>query len=146
MGEELLSKSELSRIVKGFVPALPRLNKGQAQAIKNISVSATGACSQAERITWPPKALEMWIQMKKVGNLSNICAETAVYIYSLTFVEDREITTCERITVLYSWVLSSWDIWCDSTGERWFIFTIFMIAASLLYRALKLKHMSLSFF
>lgn len=40
LGAELLSKSELSRIVKGFMPALPRceqLHKGQAQALKKTS-------------------------------------------------------------------------------------------------------------
>ena len=62
LGAELCNKHELSRTVNGFITALPRweqLYKGQAQAIENIPLSASRACSCSEEIIQPLKVLDM---------------------------------------------------------------------------------------
>lgn len=62
LAAELCSKSELSRTVDGFITTLPRweqLYKGQAQAIENIPMGVSRACSHAEEIIQPLKVLDM---------------------------------------------------------------------------------------
>jgi len=62
LGVELCSKSELSGTVDGFITTLPRwvqLCKGQAQAIENITMGASRACSLTEEMIQPLKVLDL---------------------------------------------------------------------------------------